>query len=78
MHPNPECIYEKDGVMMSEDEQDCLEEYKLKGLIDKSAAFECTSPDHNKMSKAIISTVFIGSLILEGIFILVPTQKKNV
>ena len=53
MHPNPECIYEKDGVMMSEDEEDCLEEYKLKGLVKESASFECTSPDHNKISPAI-------------------------
>ena len=58
MHPNPECIYEKEGVKVAEDEEDCFEEYKLKGLIKESAAFECTSPDHNKMSPAILSTVF--------------------
>ena len=58
MHPNPECIYEKDGVMMSDDEEGCFEEYKLKGLIKKSADFECPSPDHNKMSPAILSTVY--------------------
>ena len=57
MHPNPECIYERDGVMMSDDEEDCFEEYKLKGLIKESASFECPSPDHNKMSPAIVSTV---------------------
>ena len=44
--------------MMSEDEDDCLEEYKLKGLIKKSAEFDCPSPDHNKMSPAILSTVY--------------------
>ena len=58
MHPNPECIFEKDGVLVSEDEEDCLEEYQLKGLIDKSATFECPSPDHNKMSPATLSTVW--------------------
>ena len=58
MHPNPECIYERDGVMMSDDEEDCFEEYKLKGLIKESASFECPSPDHNKMSPAILSTVY--------------------
>ena len=63
MHPNPECIYEKDGVMMSDDEEDCLEEYKLKGLIKQSAAFGCPSLDHNKISPAVLSTVYIGGLI---------------
>ena len=59
MHPNPECIYENNnGNMMSEDEEDCLEEYKLKGLIKQSADFECPSPEHNKMSLAILSTVY--------------------
>ena len=57
MHPNPECIYENDGVIVSEDEEDCIEEYKRKGLIKMSAAFECPSPDHNKMSLAILSTI---------------------
>ena len=73
MHPNPECIFEKDGVLVSEDEEDCLEEYQLKGLIDKSATFECPSPDHNKNSKAIFSTVYTGGLILERILNLVQT-----
>ena len=61
MHPNPECIYEKDGILVSEDEEDCFEEYKLKGLIKESAAFQCISPDHNKMSPAILSNVYIGA-----------------
>ena len=59
--------------MLSEDEEGCLEEYKLKGLIDKSATFECPSPDHNKMSKAILSNVYIGGLILKHILNLVQT-----
>ena len=58
MHPNPECIYEIDGVMMSEDEEGCFEEYKLKGLIKQSATFECPSLDHNKMSPAILSSIY--------------------
>ena len=62
MHPHPECIYEKDGVMVSEDEEDCFEEYKVKGLIKKSAVFECPSLDHNKMSPAIVSVVFNESM----------------
>ena len=62
MHPHPECIYEKDGVMVSEDEEECFEQYKLKGLIRKSAAFECPSLDHNKMSSEILSTVFNESI----------------
>ena len=43
---------------MSEDEEDCFKEYKLKGLIKQSADFECPSPDHNKMSLAILSNVY--------------------
>ena len=62
MHPHADCIYEKDGVMMSEDEEDCIEEYKVKGLIKKSAKFECPSLEHNKMSPAILSTVYNFSL----------------
>ena len=58
MHPNPVCIYAKGGVMVSEDEEECLEEYKLKGLIKKFADFDCPSPDHNKMSPAILSNVW--------------------
>ena len=73
MHPNPECIYEKNGVLVSEDEEDCFDEYKLKGLIKESATFECPSPDHNKISKAILSTVYTGGLILERILNLVQT-----
>ena len=38
---------------MSDDEEDCFDEYKHKGLIRKSAYFECPSLDHNKMSPAI-------------------------
>ena len=76
MHPNPECIYEKDGVMMAEDEEGCFEEYKLKKLIKASAAFECPSLDHNKMSPAILSHVYHGSLIMKDVLNLIPTPQK--
>ena len=72
MHPNPECIYEKDGVTMSEDEEDCFEEYKLKGLIKRSSAFKCSSPDHNKMSPAILSTVFNSTIGYVHNFTVIP------
>ena len=62
LHPHPECIYEKDGVLVSEDEEDCFEVYKLKRLIKESAAFECPSLDHNKKSPAILSTVYNATI----------------
>ena len=83
MHPNPECIYEKDGVMMSDDEEDCFEEYKLKGLIKESASFECPSPEHNKMSPAILSTVwnliiyyeYNVTVIPEGVIVMIQGTR---
>ena len=35
MHPNPECLYrDKDtGKMVAEDEENCLDEYKIKGTV---------------------------------------------
>ena len=54
MHPNPACIYKnKKGEMVSEDEEGCLEVYKLKGLVSRSANFPCQSKIHNKHSDAI-------------------------
>ena len=58
MHPNPECIYEKDGVMVAEDEEGCFDEYMRKGFISKTANIICSSPDHNTMSPAVISKNF--------------------
>ena len=58
LHPNPHCIYEKDGIMVAEDEEDCIDEYVRKGLVAKTANFICSSPDHNTMSPAVISTTF--------------------
>ena len=58
MHPNPACIYEKDGVMVAEDEEGCFDEYKRKGLVSKSAKVICSSPDHNIMSPTVTSNTF--------------------
>ena len=58
MHPNPECIYEKDGVMVAEDEEGCVDEYMRKGFISKTANIICSSPDHNTMSPAVISNIW--------------------
>ena len=58
LHPNADCIYEKEGEMISEDEEGCFEEYKHKGLLDQSASFVCMSPIHNSMSQPVLTTVF--------------------
>ena len=57
LHPHTQCIYEKDGVMVAEDEEGCFDEYKRKGLVAKTANFICFSPDHNVMSPAVISNI---------------------
>ena len=44
--------------MIAEDEEDCLEIYKLKGLVPKSVGFKCQSIDHNEMTPAIESIVY--------------------
>ena len=54
MHPHPDCLYEnEDGEMVAEDEEGCMEEYKRKGLVTRSANFKCQSPIHNCNSPAI-------------------------
>ena len=64
LHPHPDCIYEKDGVRVAEDEEGCLTEYKRKGLIQDSANFICQSQLHNTQSKAVLSVVrVLGELI---------------
>ena len=55
LHPNPACIYEKDGIRVAEDEEGCFDEYKRKGLVSKSAKRICSSPDHNIMSPTVTS-----------------------
>ena len=64
LHPHPDCIYEKDGVRVAEDEEGCFTEYKRKGLIQKSANFVCQSRAHNQQSEPILSNVAVwGELI---------------
>ena len=58
LHPNPECIYEKNGIMVAEDEEGCLDEYKRKGLVARSANLVCQSPVHNSLTPAIFSDVY--------------------
>ena len=59
LHPHKDCIYQNDhGEMIAEDEENCLEEYKRKGLIPKTANFPCLSPIHNSNSSAILSNVY--------------------
>ena len=43
LHPHPDCLYE--GV--AEDEEDCMDEYTRKNLIQRSANFKCPSAIHN-------------------------------
>ena len=64
LHPHPDCIYEKDGVRVAEDEEGCLTEYKRKGLIQESANFVCQSRAHNQQSEPVLSKVAVwGELI---------------
>ena len=64
LHPHPDCIYEKDGVLVAEDEEECFNEYKRKLLAERSANFICQSPFHNQESKAILSNVGITCKLL--------------
>ena len=73
LHPNPACIYEKDGIMVAEDEEGCFENYKWKGLLAKSANVICSSSDHNKLSPAVISTIYSG---LHGMFLEWEIKQK--
>ena len=52
-HPHFDCIYEKDGLMVAEDEENCFDEYKRKGYIAESALFVCDSPIHNSTSPPV-------------------------
>ena len=64
LHPHPDCIYEKDGVFMAEDEEECFDGYKRKLLAEKSANFICQSPFHNQESEDILSNVGITCKLL--------------
>ena len=66
LHPNPECIYEKDGIMVAEDEEGCFEEYRRKGLVANTANVICSSPDHNTESPAVISNIYDGVFIIHN------------
>jgi hypothetical protein len=57
LHPSTECIYEKNGILVAEDEEGCFDIYKKKGLIANSAKFICQSPFHNTEIPAILSNV---------------------
>ena len=72
MHPNPACIYEKDGVMVAEDEEGCFDEYKRKNLVSKEVNVICSSgsQDHNAMSPVVIACIFDGmTSCIDGIVI---------
>ena len=43
LHPHPDCL--SDGV--AEDEEDCIDEYKRKNVIQRSANLKCPSKIHN-------------------------------
>ena len=65
LHPHPDCIYEKDGVRVAEDEEGCFHEYKKKGLIQDSANFICQSRFHNKLSEPVLSHVAVYGELIE-------------
>ena len=59
MHPNPACVYFNGfGERVAEDEEYCLEEYKKKGLVARSALFMCPSLFHNKESSPVKATIW--------------------
>ena len=59
MHPNPVCVYlNDDGERVAEDEEGCLEEYKKKSLVARSANFMCPSLLHNKDSSPVKATIW--------------------
>ena len=59
LHPNPACLFENEkGEWRAEDEEGCLEEYKTKGLVARSANFKCQSRSNNEDSQAVWSKIF--------------------
>lgn len=85
LHPHPDCIYENEKKeMVAEDEEGCLEEYKRKGLLPRSANFKCQSPHHNSNSSAVFATWYNNTsyvpnaLILdEGIMVQILATRCN-
>ena len=57
LHPNIECVYVRNGVLVAEDEEECFDEYKRKGLISNSANFICQSPLHNTKTPTVLSNM---------------------
>ena len=58
-HPHPDCIYKNEkGQLIAEDEENCIDEYISKGLVDKTANLGCQSAKHNSKSPPVLSTVF--------------------
>ena len=68
LHPHPECIYKNNkGESVAEDEEGCsAEDYQIKGLLAKSANFQCQSALHNENSSAVLSTVFNWTRYFQG------------
>ena len=58
LHPHPDCLYE--GI--AEDEEDCIDEYKRKNLIQRSAYFKCPSAIHNSKTPPIIEVVYNSAI----------------
>ena len=60
LHPNPSCIYydNESEQFRAEDEENCLNEYKGKKIVEKSANFKCHHSIHNESSPAVLATVF--------------------
>ena len=57
-HPHPDCIYRNEkGQFIAEDEENCIDEYKSKGLVDRTANLRCQSATHNSKSPPIRSAV---------------------
>ena len=56
LHPHPSCTYKNEnGEMVAEDEKNCSDIYKEKGLVSKSSNYECISPIFNKDSAIVLS-----------------------
>jgi hypothetical protein len=75
LHPHPDCIYKNEaGQMVAEDEEGCFDEYKYKGLVPKSANFECQSAIHNSGTIAIQADIV---KFHEGELVLFYVKRPN-
>ena len=57
LHPHPDCLYEYKGVWIAEDEEDCIDEYKRKNLVQRSANLKCPSAMHNSKTAPIKAAI---------------------